>query len=359
MSAAGEDLGAIDPLRTIATPAPAIPTPDVAQMLRKGWDIEGQLTELVSERDQNMLVTTDDGPCFVCKIANPAEPRIVTEFQVEALAHLQARACPISTPQVVSTRDNRLTAIFEFADAAYLVRVVTFVPGLPLSEVKVSVPLARTMGAGLARLDGALADFEHAGENQPLLWDMQRAAELRPLLSAVAAHALRNSLDQCLDAFETLALPVMQDLRHQVIHGDCNPGNVLVGDTGDTLAGVIDFGDMIRAPLVIDLAIAASYMRPNESDVLGLVAPLVAGYDSVTRLTDVELELLYPLLRTRLATSIVLLYWRLQERSDGDAYSQASLASEGDAERFLKALGEIGSERFLQRMRLETGRSSA
>jgi Ser/Thr protein kinase RdoA (MazF antagonist) len=52
-------------------------------------------------------------------------------------------------------------------------------------------------------------------------------------------------------------------LRAQVIHSDANPENVLVA--GKRL-GFIDFGDAIKAPLVFDVAIAASYMRVFDGD---------------------------------------------------------------------------------------------
>jgi Ser/Thr protein kinase RdoA (MazF antagonist) len=41
-------------------------------------------------------------------------------------------------------------------------------------------------------------------------------------------------------------------LRRQVIHSDLHGDNVLtVSDDENRIAGVIDFGDMVRAPLIM------------------------------------------------------------------------------------------------------------
>ena len=135
-----------------------------------------------------------------------------------------------------------------------------------------------------------------------------------------------------------------------MIHGDFNPGNVLLGSDAASIAGVIDFGDMVRAPVIVDLAIAASYLRSANTDPLGLIASLLAGYDSMSELPTDAPDALYGLVRARLATSITLLHWRLQARDKDDAYSQASADSEGDAAWFLETLGQIGRQRFRERM---------
>jgi Ser/Thr protein kinase RdoA (MazF antagonist) len=76
----------------------------------------------------------------------------------------------------------------------------------------------------------------------------------------------------------------------------------------------------------------------------------LAGYCSVLPLCDDELVLLFDLVRARLATTITILYWRLDSRDEDDPYRQKALASEGGAIRFLNALNTLGRERFLQRL---------
>ncbi|MDH3749177.1 MAG: phosphotransferase, partial [Gammaproteobacteria bacterium] len=156
--------------------------------------------------------------------------------------------------------------------------------------------------------------------------------------------------------FEKNAAPKFASLRSQVIHNDVNPGNVLVTeDESMSIAGVIDFGDMIRAPLIIDVAIAASYMRSDDEDASALIASLVAGYDDVIRLEDAELELLHDLVRMRLATTIAILHLRLSARAGDDAYTIGSLQGEQSAGRFLARINAMSRSEFADRMQKERG----
>ncbi|MEJ2129666.1 MAG: phosphotransferase [Woeseiaceae bacterium] len=136
-----------------------------------------------------------------------------------------------------------------------------------------------------------------------------------------------------------------RDLRTQVIHNDFNPGNVLITEAQPpAVAGVIDFGDMLRAPLVIDLAIAASYFREIDDELAG-TRSLVAGFDSIIPLQHVERDILFELIRMRLATTITILHWRASARSSDDPYLKKAL-QERSAERFLLHLSALGSESF-------------
>jgi Ser/Thr protein kinase RdoA (MazF antagonist) len=115
--------------------------------------------------------------------------------------------------------------------------------------------------------------------------------------------------------------------------------------------GVIDFGDMVHAPLVADVAIGAAYMRMQDGDPLTLISPFIAGYCAVTNLEDAEIELLYDLIRTRLITTIILRYWRIAAHDADDAYSQSLLQGEGNAERFLLAIDAVPREHFNAQIR--------
>ena len=146
-------------------------------------------------------------------------------------------------------------------------------------------------------------------------------------------------------------------MRQQVIHSDVHPGNILVEESDpESVAGIFDFGDMLRAPLVVELGIAASYLRSAETDVLAHVASFVAGYDQISPLEDAELELLYDLVRTRLATTITMLHWRLATKGNDDAYARETLQSESGAEHFLRRINALTPQAFLSRLRQECGR---
>jgi len=145
--------------------------------------------------------------------------------------------------------------------------------------------------------------------------------------------------------------PKLPSLRRQVIHGDLNADNILVADDRESIVGVIDFGDMVRAPLVMEIAIAASYLRVGDGEALSLIAPFITGFNRITALEDIELELLFDLIRARLVTTITILRWRLAMRGKDDDYARLSLEGECSAEHFLSRLGTLGRIPFTQRLR--------
>ena len=356
MAADNVAAGNVDALRAIASTPPALAEADLRTLLRESYGLEGELQSLLSERDQNLAVTTAGGERFVLKVANVAEDPVVTDFQVRALLHLAAQDCAVATPHIVPTLDGSVSTRIRAGDQGYVCRVVTYLAGMPITGQQVGERAAFNIGSALANLDAALAGFTHPGDSQPLLWDMQRALEIRPLVKYMSDALLRDAVTDCLDDFEANVLPYMRAADRQVIHGDLNPGNVLLGDDGVSVAGIIDFGDMVRAPAVVDLAIAASYLRGGGTDPLALVVAAVAGYASVLPVADEALAALHGMIRTRLATSITLLQWRLQMRGDGDAYSAASVASEDDAAGFLAVLNAAAKDHFLARLRGATER---
>lgn len=347
----------LDPLSAIASPPPQIGVDRIARLVAEQYGFEGEIKPLVSERDQNFQITTASQQRYVVKIANAAERPINVDFQIKALLHLQDCGCNIAVPRIIRTLDDSSLTKVREDGVTHALRVVSHVPGRPLESVTPDVQLAYELGACLARIGIALNDFEHPGDSQSLLWDMQQASALRPLLKYIAADERRLTIQTCLDDFEQRALAPMSSLRKQVIHNDFNPGNVLITDDEPlSVVGVIDFGDMTRAPLINDVAIAAAYLRSESEDPLALIASFVAGYNASTHLDDVEIGLLYDLVRMRLATTIAILCWRQTARSDDDAYLIKSMQGVGSADRFLARINAISRAGFTDRMQQECGR---
>ncbi len=337
-------------LDIIAEPSPELPENEVSDLLIREYGLQGNLSPLVSERDQNFRLDIADGRQFVVKIANSAEPAQITDFQIQALLHLEASECQVTVPEVIRTRAGSVSSKIASANASHVLRVVSYVPGRPVEGTVPGPRLAYALGQSLAKLDRALSDFSHAGESQILLWDMQRASELRGLMAHILDPELQATVRACLDDFEERAAPLFPALRSQVIHNDLNPGNVLMTDTKPaTVAGVIDFGDMLRAPLIVDVAIAAAYLRSTNDDTLAATQALVAGFDSIVPLEDRECELLFDLIRMRLATTITILHWRKSARSEQEAYLKKALR-EQSSERFLRYINRISPQGFIDRV---------
>lgn len=321
----------------LAARPPTAPLSEVSRAVEDHFELRGHYTPLVSERDQNFRLAAHDGNDYVVKVSNPHEAAMVTGLQVDLLLHLQ-KCCDVSTPVMKRTSAGHCSASFEFAGEVYSLRVVSYVDGTPLSTLALTEQVAADFGAKLARLDHALESFPATGENPFSVWDLQQAAALRDLQRHIDDPGIRSVVARTLDQFEAFVAPRLRKLPRQAIHGDANPENVIADAASKSVYGFIDFGDAVFAPRVVDVAIAASYLRAAAPQPLRLINAFINAYQSRQHLDPEELELLLDLVRTRLATTITMLYWRLSAREDDDPYRQKTLQSEGSAIHFLRAL---------------------
>lgn len=334
---------AADPLAVIAAPAPPVNAAQAVEVAQRYYGLSASARELVSERDRNFHLETDGGGSYVLKIANAAEDPVVTDFQIRALLHIAGQKADVAVPRIVPTRDGAHSFFLETAAGPHVTRLVTWLDGVVMRSRPVTAALARDFGACAARLGRALADFRHPGAEHSLLWDMRRAGRVRELTHYIADRGLRRRVGDCLDRFLEEQLPLFPELRSQVVHNDLNPENVLlVADDDSRVAGVIDFGDMVASPLIVDVAVAASYLRNFDGDPLVYLREFVAAYEAVTPLEARERALLLDLVRVRLAMTTAILHWRLAERGPDDPYLTGATASESTAARFLERLDDTG-----------------
>lgn len=296
----------------LATRPPYVAPEVVQALLAQHYGLSGTMTPLTSERDLNLrLVTAERG--YVVKFANRAEPREVTDFQTAALLHLEGKGLPV--PQVIRTRSGATEV--ETVDGR--LRVLTYLEGRPMHSAAPSPARRRAMGEMAARISLGLQGFSHAGADHVLQWDIRHAATLRPLLAHVPQD-LADLCDTTLTQFEARVLPRLPECRWQVVHNDLNPHNVLVDtDQPDRIAGVLDFGDMVRTPLVCDLGVAASYQVDPDAALESLVA-FTAAYHRVLPLRPVELALVADLTAARMLTTICITSWRAARYPENSAY---------------------------------------
>ena len=329
---------------TTVTP-PNFNTEIVAAAVAEEFGLTGEYVPLVSERDQNFRLQTEDGSRFVVKVTSATEDHVVTDFQINALIHLERRGLA-GVPRVVRTVSAENRSTIKCDDGSQLcLRVVTWLDGDLLESTDVTPDIAGQLGVRLAELDMALASFGDEVDSRLPLWDTVRAGELRSLLVHVDDGDVRQELEAVLDRFDQSVTPALDALPRQVIHNDANTENILLDDSGD-VSGFIDFGDLMRAPRIIEVSTAAAYLRATGDDRLRIIAPFVAGYHHRNPLTELELDLIFDLIRTRLSMTLIILYWRLMARDEDDPYRQKTLQGESDAFEFLKFLSRLGRAAF-------------
>ncbi len=311
-----------EPTALLDTASPELSLQDVERIAHDRFGLDCQASELTGERDRNFHLRHGDAH-YLLKVSNPAEDPQVIDFQTKALLHIAAVDPGLPVPRLIRTRTGAADWLLEEgpSEAPRLVRVLSFLQGVPMHKAAAGKSLQHNLGLHAARLDLALRGFFHAGAGHELMWDLKHANTVRPLLAHIPDPAQRALAERVLDRCERHALPRLAGLRAQVIHNDLNPHNVLVApDDHSRVAGIIDFGDMVHAPLINNLAVAAAYQVSETGHPLEMVAEMVAAYHQLVPLEPVELDLLFDLITTRMVLTVAISGWRAARYPENQAY---------------------------------------
>jgi hydroxylysine kinase len=303
--------------------SPALDIAWVRALAQDRYGLRGEIVALTGERDRNYrLESATDGARYMLKVSHPAESALVADFQTRALLHLAAVDPGLPVQRIVPTCAGAASFVSDPGDGlARVVRLFSYLPGLPMPDAPRGTLQRENLARTLARLDLALRDFVHPAGALDLPWDIQRADAVRELLVHIGDPARRGLAERALDRFDRLAKPVLPGLRRQPIHNDLNIYNVLV-DPADTdrIAAILDFGDMVQAPLIDELAVAAAYQLGADGDPLADIVPFVAAYHAVLPLQRAEIGLLFTLMTARLVMVVAISGWRAARHPDNAAY---------------------------------------
>lgn len=274
------------------------------------FGLRARAQSLPSERDQNFLLTDHAGEKFVLKIANAVESRAFLEAQNAALQHVARRVSFCQSPVASVAGDDVVSIQY---DAHYFVRLVSYLPGVPLAQVThQSSSLLRDLGRKLGQLDQALSDFDHPALHRDFHWDLANGNRIvDEFASLIEDDRLRELVLHC-------RVRIDDGLRGGVIHGDANDYNVLVDAERMTVTGLVDFGDLIYSYTVGELAIAIAYVVLDKPDPRATANEVIEGYTGEYRLLDHELEMLWPLVRLRLAMSVCMAAHQLRQQPENE-----------------------------------------
>jgi Ser/Thr protein kinase RdoA (MazF antagonist) len=329
----------------MATPASWIATrPDIdlvaaSDALARWWGIRGDLSELPSERDRNVFVTSRTGDVrLVLKVANLAEDPAFLGCQGAAMDRLAAAGVPVA--RTIAALDGRSIVGLGPAGPPWA-RVLTWLPGRAMAGVDDPTDeLLADLGTTMGRVATAFLGFDHPAAQRDLQWDVRRApAVIRRGLDAVDDDSRRATLGRVLDALETRLVPALPGLRSSVIHNDANDHNVLVDDGAAHVVGLLDFGDMVGSVTAHEAAVATTYAMFHRDDPLTVIGPLIAAFDRACPLTAQELDALPDLILGRLGASVSIAAH--QASLDPDPYLRIS---EAPAWTVLERLESMGVE---------------
>src|SRR3954471_7597120 len=330
--------------------APTLTAADAVELSRRLFGLEAEATPLASERDQNFLLQTGAGDRFVLKVANATEERALLEAQNAAMAHV-ARLTTMCPRGIPTPGGEALAQTTSRAGTRHYVRLVTWIPGVPLGSLAEQPPeLLESLGAAVGELDRALQGFDHPAIHREFHWDLARGLSVcREIAPSIADPSMRALVTSLLDRIEARDAPRFARLRRAAMHNDPNDYNVIVnlppegvelppeGGSYKSISGIIDFGDIVYSYAIADLAIAIAYAVLEKADPLAAAVAVVRGYQRQRALDDDEVAAVFGLLLLRLCTSVCLAVRQQQQRPD-DAYLGISQGPIGETLPRLAAL---------------------
>ena len=212
-----------------------------------------------------------------------------------------------------------------FASAGHEVWAIDHVDGVPLAAVRRRAPaLLEDLGRRIGEMTEALSSFDHPALHRDFHWDLANAqrvvAEHRPLIED---RSLGEAIDALVERCARHLAPLLPRLRTSAIHGDLNDHNVLAAADRASIAGIVDFGDMVHSWTVADLAIAAAYMVIESPDPLGVTAHIVRGYHAAHLLDDAAIGALFGLMILRLCASACIAAYQ-RTRAPANEYLDVS-----------------------------------
>jgi 4-aminobutyrate aminotransferase-like enzyme/Ser/Thr protein kinase RdoA (MazF antagonist) len=349
----------VDDLLALRGQPPKVGASDAEAVALALYGLTARATALDGERDRNFRLDTSDGGRFVLKFIDHEADDIVVAGQSAALTHIAEQNLQLRVPRVVRTRTAAELGVVAVGarenrhdPVTCRVRLVTYLPGRLIQDSSVAPPgrnLLWLAGNQIAQLDRALAGFFHPALAQPIAWDVRHAPSLLPVIPQVQTATVRRLLSNALEPIQQL-LVQLRGLRSQAIHGDCHGRNLIVNDEGDACVGIIDLGDMIHAPLALEIAVTMGEFLVDDVASLDVLPELLAGYTSAQPLEHADVNVLYDLIAARIAIGVLIQTWRERNSGVGAGMNVGTSANslEEMSAKALDALTSLGKGRLTQ-----------
>ena len=326
----------------LSSTVPDLTLAEAVQVAARLYGIDAEAVLLTSERDENFRLETADGRFYLLKISNPSDSDEIVDLQTACLDHV-ARVDPAQpVPRVLRTLAGANGDHILLSDGRRCaVRMLTYLEGVPAKSTARSSEQRVQMGAALAQLDLALRDFVHPAAAHDLHWNVSRANQLAHLVDEIEGDAPRKLVRHFMDRFVSTVLPQLGAMRTQAIHNDYHFYNVLVAaDDPRRVTGIIDFGDMIHAPLVGEIGTGAAYQMADAPDPLGAAADFVGGFHAIFPILPQEQAILADLMATRHLISVLISEWRSRRHPENYDYIMRHNPAAWDALRLMADLSQ-------------------
>lgn len=265
---------------------------DLSELLAH-WEVGTPVSaESLTPRGHVVKLAFPSGQPLVLKDTGPTAERSSWNyaFHARVLAHLDA--CGIGVPLHIHSGSG--DPFVDWRDRRYTLARFQESGRRPTGPDERRL-LYRNVGAAIARFHGALAAYPHAGvgrETQPEDVTTRSLGWTEELVAKVPSER-RGALVAVTEDLMPRVHEALGGQRHQLIHRDLHPANLLTA--GTAAVGFIDCDHFCTGPRLLDVAYYAlslqKWARSHGAEIdywPGYLRALIDGYDNASYLTDSE-----------------------------------------------------------------------
>ena len=261
-----------------------------------------EIKKLWGYENSNYLIKTKDEKFVFKTYLNNSETLSFVKAENEALLFLKS-SNDNQFPNPIRFKDGSLIKIIEIEGKERICRMLSYLEGELLGNVKPTKTLHESIGKFVAELDLKLRSFNNniikARKSQ---WDIQYLHLNKKYINDVTNAKNRTLVRYFFQQFEENVTRIFPELRNSIIHGDANEWNILVNN--GKVTGIIDFNDLSYTPLINELAITIAYACLYTDNILESASVIIESYHKVLALEEKEITILYYLIAARLCISV-------------------------------------------------------
>ena len=206
-------------------------------------------------------------------------------------------------PKPIPFLDGSYIKILTIDNEKKICRMLTFLDGDFLGDIKPTKGLFQSLGTFLAKTDIKLRNLSnYTIKARQWEWDIQYLDLNKKYINDIPDAGDRSIVKYFFLQFEENVRPLLPDLRKQIIHNDANEWNVLTKN--GKVSGLIDFGDLAHSPLINEPAIAIAYACYDKENPLEWASIILKSYHKELPLEEKEISILYYLIAARLIISV-------------------------------------------------------
>ena len=259
-----------------------------------------EILKLNGYENENYQVKTLDNK-YILKTYRNIDLLPFLKAETEALIHLDSNKS-FKSSRPIEFIDGDYVKKIPFGQNEIIVRLLSFIEGKFMGDTSASEQLTISLGLLLAKLNLKLQSWDnYIIKSRESEWNLNSYLISKQYIDQIDHYSDRKLVKYFFQQYELEVVPLNQKLRKSIIHNDANEWNLLIEN--NSVYGIIDFGDISYSDQINELAIAIVYNSYTKSNYLYWAEKLIASYNSIIPLEEIEIKVLYYKIALRLCVS--------------------------------------------------------